>query len=338
VPKFAYKAIDSAGEESFGLIDADDEKDAIAEVGRKGLFPTEVRRANIGDELRLRWQDSKRQREEYLQKRQEQAKRRQTRQRLVVRYADGRTEYGVCFALNPKEGSFHLDLTDKDGVTTGKTKQIRYADLKAVFYVKSFDGKFDKGVRFHEWAAEGNELIVEFKDGEVIRGLSVHHYDPDEPRFYLVPKDPATNNISILIERAAVAHTYTPEEYEARRAEKLEARKATEAAAELTQEETLGDFYFETRNYAGALEQYTLAAKKFPQSGRIRRKMLAAQFNIGVQHIKRREYAQAMAAMQKVLHMDPRNAHAQKKVAQLQRILERGQRHGPEQKIEHEIE
>jgi hypothetical protein len=45
-----------------------------------------------------------------------------------------------------------------------------------------------------------------------------------------------------------------------------------------------------------------------------------------------------MAAMQKVLHMDPRNAHAQKKVAQLQRILERGQRHGPEQKIEHEIE
>lgn len=337
MPKFAYKAIDSLGVEQYGVVEAENEKDAINEVGRKGLFPTEVRHANITDDLRLKWKEQRQHWEEVEARKLERQKKRHTRQRLVVRYKDGRTEYGVCFALNPRDTGFHLDKVDANGATTGEAVQVRYSDLKAVFYVKSFDGKFDKGLRFREWTPDGKELVVEFKDGEVIRGFSLQQYDPEDQRFYLIPKDPATNNISVLIEKSALAHVFTPEEYDAHRREKLEARKAAEGGTELSQEETMGDFYFETRNYPQALEQYMLAAKKFPHSGRIRKKMLAAQYNIGVNHIKRREYAEALACMQKVLHVDPRNAHAQKKVQKLQKILEHPDKAVPTKTLEQDF-
>lgn len=322
MPKFAYKAIDSSGVEQFGILEAASEADAVNEVGRRGLFPTEVRPANVTDDIRVRWQEQAQRQKELEVRRAEQQRKRQTRQRLVVRFKDGRTEYGVCFALNPRDSGFHLDKVDKSGITTGNTIQVRYADLKAVFYVKSFDGKYDKNQRYREWAPEGNELVVEFNDGEIIRGATMQRYDPDDPRFYLVPQDPTTNNISILIERSAVKRIMTPEEYEASRTQRHEERKAGEKT-ELTQEETMGDFYFETRNYPAALEQYQIALKKNPQSGRLRKKMMASQFNIGVQFIKRRDYAQALECMQKVLHMDPMNEHARKKVHQLKKILER---------------
>jgi len=322
VPKFAFKAIDNAGIEQSGIIEAASEADAVNEVGRRGLFPTDVRAANVTDDLRARWHEQQVRAKEMEARRADQQRKRQTRQRLVVRYKDGRTEYGVCFALNPKDTGFHLDKVDKNGITSGNTLQVRYAELKAVYYVKSFDGKFDKNQRYREWAPEGSELVVEFADGEILRGHSMQHFDPDDARFYIVPKDPATNNICALIERSATSRVLTPEEYEASRTERHEARKAAEKT-ELTQEETMGDFYFETRNYSAALDQYAVAQKKHPDSRRLRRKIMASQFNIGVSFIKRREYGQALECMEKVLHMDPHNEHAKKKVQQLRKIVER---------------
>lgn len=258
----------------------------------------------------------------------EKARKKQIRQRLVVRYQDGRTERGVSYALNTRDSSFYLDEVDENGVATGKTHSVRFSDLKAVFFVKSFDGNFDKRRRYSEWAPEGSEMWVEFKDGETIRGFSLRHYDPAEPRFHIIPSDPATNNISILVEAAAVHRVYTAEEYQAKRAQEEQERKVKREAGapDLSQEETLGDFYFETRNYPAALEQYELAMKKQPKSGRIRRKTLAAQYNVGVQCIKRREYREALMYMERVLAIEPENPHAVKKVVQLRRIIEREQK------------
>jgi len=326
VGKYAYKAIDGSGNETFGVLDAESESDAINEVGRKGLYLTEVRPAGLSDEWWVKRQEQRKVREAREQRRTEQHKKRHTRQRLVVRFKDGETARGVCFALNPKESTFHLDLTDDEGITTGKTTQIRYSDIKAVFYVKSFDGRFDKSARYREWTPEGNEVVLEFTDGEVLRGSTLHPYNPHDARFHVIPKDEKTNNISILVEATSLERVYTPEEFEEKRRELKEAKKSQEFAADLSQEETMGDFYFETRNYAGAMEQYRQAAKRYPQSGRLRRKMLAAQFNIGVQHIKRREYPEALDVMEKVLQVDPRNSHAQKKVQQLRKIIDRSGR------------
>ncbi|MCP4639000.1 MAG: hypothetical protein GY851_01130 [bacterium] len=323
VAKFAYKGIDSEGKETFGLIEADSESDAMNEVGRMGLFIEELRPANAGDEWRAHRQDTKRQREQRLAKKQELSRKRHARQRLVVRYKEGATKCGMCYALNSKDTAFHLDMVDNEGVSSGATEQIRFEDLKAVFYVKSFDGKYDKATRYREWTPQGNELHVEFTDGEVLRGVTVHPYNLNDARFHLIPADPTTNNISILVEASAVKAVYTPDEYKEKREREKEERKKREVSDDLSQEETMGDFYFETRNYPAALEQYGLAAKKFPQSGRIRRKMLASEYNIGVQFIKSRKYAEALAYMDRILKVDPKNAHARKKALQLRKILDR---------------
>jgi tetratricopeptide (TPR) repeat protein len=269
------------------------------------------------------------------ERKQDLTRRKHMRQRLVVRFGDGRLVYGYCLALNPKDHGFHLEVVERaEGITTGTTTPVRFTDLKAVFFVKSFDGNFDKTLRYREWSPEGNQMVVEFKDGEVIRGSTLHRYEPTDARFYMVPDDPNSNNISILIEASALAGVYTPQEYELRLTQqKAETKKASDGA-DLSQEETLGDFDFETRNYHGALAQYQAAQKLFPQSARIRRKVLATQYNIGVQHVKRREFPQALEWMQKVLKADPENQHAQKKIIQLRRIMDKTSRPGSGEKQE----
>ena len=58
------------------------------------------------------------------ERRQDQVRKRHARQRLVVRYKDGRVDYGMSYALNPKENSFHLERTDVNGVASGQTLQV----------------------------------------------------------------------------------------------------------------------------------------------------------------------------------------------------------------------
>lgn len=258
------------------------------------------------------------------ERRQQELRKRHPRQRLVVRFADGRCLYGMSYALNPKDAGFHLDLVGPDGIALGKSEYIRFQDLKAVFMVKSFDGKYDKTARYREWTPEGGELYVVFRDGEELRGFSLQRFSPDEPRFHLIPFDPTTNNINILVEMAAVERVFTPEQYQARLAEEREVQKATGAPVTLTQEETTGDFYFETRNYPAAFQQYRLAMEKAPRSSRLQKKLLSAQFNVAIGHIKRHEYDKALAHMEAVLRADPHNERVKKKVIKLRYIIRKG--------------
>ena len=149
----------------------------------------------------------------------------------------------------------------REGATVGETIQVRFSELKAVFQVKSFDGHFDARQRYPEYHPEGGERICEFADGEFIRGFTLHPYEPDEQRFFLIPTDSSSNNISILVERSALKHVYTPEEYEQHRLKEIEERGKEDATGDVTHEESMGDFYFETRNYPAALQQYTRRRK-----------------------------------------------------------------------------
>jgi len=284
--KFAYVAIDPEGKEVRGILEAESESEAIHEVGRLGLFLTEVHRAGIADgirnELKGRVEADRQRRQREEERRQSELRKKHPRQRLVVHFTDGRVARGISFHLNPKEPLFHLDCTDVNGVSTNERLTIDFRDIKAVYYVRSFDGKFDKRQPRPEVAAEGPELIVEFKDGEKMRGHTTQSYRDDDPRFFLVPDDPDSNNINVLIERSSTVHTLTPEQYEKKMAEEKAAR-SKEGGTTLSQEETMGDFYFETRNYPGALQQYEAAQKKEPNSARIKRKVLVTKYNIAMQ-------------------------------------------------------
>jgi tetratricopeptide (TPR) repeat protein len=323
VAKYNYKAIDGDGNETSGVIEAETENDALSLIGRQGLYVTSIHKTHIGTMLRQRWVEQKELRKKYIEQKRTEARRKHPRQRLVVRFKDGTTNYGVCFALNIQDAGFYLDTMTREGAATGETVQIRFNQLKAVFQVKSFDGHFDPQQRYPEYHPEGGEYICEFEDGEVIRGVTLLPYEPEAERFYLIPVDPASNNISILVERSALVHVYTPETYEQKQARESEERRKEAAVAGMTHEESMGDFYFETRNYPAALEQYKAAVKAQPRSPRLRKKILATEYNIAVQFIKRRDYETALAGMLKILEMDPSNPHARKKVSQLRRIIEK---------------
>ncbi len=265
-------------------------------------------------------------------KRQKEIQHRQSRHRLVVHFKDGRIERGICYDLNPKTPSFHLEHMTEEGESAGTTKTVRYSEVKGVFHVKSYDGKYDKHEKFPEWKPEGPEVVVEFTDGERIHAHTLNRYDAEAPRFWIVPHNPKSNNIRILVEASAVKQVYSIEEYKQMREEERRKQKESSDASTLSKEETMGDFYFETRNYEAAALQYEQAYKRHPDSKRLFKKMLAAEYNMGVQYIKRRDYKRSLKWMQRVLDKDPDNKHAKKKVLQLNKILEKMAAAGTEAK------
>ncbi len=222
------------------------------------------------------------------------------KQRLVVRYTDGHILKGTSYTIDVDAAGFHL-TPQASQASVDETVFVRFSDVKAVFFVRDFDGKFDKKTVEKEWAPEGSEVTVVFPDSEVIEGFSLISLDEDQPRFHMIPKDQKGNNISIIIERANTAqvhrgHTAADLAAEARHDGK---------DAPLSQEETLGDFYFETKNYLNALPQYEQAYKIHRGSTRLRRKITLTKYNIAVYYIKTKKYQDAIDMFKEVLREEP---------------------------------
>ena len=328
--RFAYVAFDQDGKETRGIVESDCQKNALADLSRQGLFPTSCHEAHVGDDIamnvRERLEEERKRREDDEAKRHAEIRKKHPRQRLVVHYKDGRLIYGVTFRINPAEDGFHLDLTDKEGHTQEKGEKVVFSDIKAVFYVRAFDGKFDKAEPRPQVATNGPQLVVEFQDGEILKGTAVHDYNENHPRFYVVPINEQSNNYSILVERSAIANVMTPEQYHEYKKAKRETQKEEGKAENLSQEETMGDFYFETRDYGSALAQYEVAISNGESNERLKRKMVVAKYNVGMQFVKRRQYPRALSIMEEVLEMDPRNDHARRKAKKLRKIIDHEER------------
>ncbi len=266
------------------------------------------------------------------EQRRAESRKRHSRHALVAYFKNGSHEQGVCHAMNIRESGFHLTCEDNNGVATGKTARIRFSDVKYIANVKSYTGKFDKTQPTHSYSPGGTELVVEFDDGEIIEGTTVHAYDPDAPRFYIIPKDPNSNFINVLVESASVKGTYSPDDWAAKKAAHEEKKRQLKAEGQhvgitpTSQEETMGDFYFEQHNYSGALEQYRVAFRRSPESLRLKKKLLASTINVGISFIKRRDYPKALEWMEKAQEIDPDNDAAKRKAKQLRRVIEKTQR------------
>ncbi len=323
MPRFAYKAVDREGKECSGLIEAPHEADALHEIGSAGLIVIDIHQAGLADKLLQRWREHKEQAQPEEDKHAEDNRTRHHRQIFCVRYSDGHTEYGVCYNLNPRNDSFYLDRVDMQGRVTSESKQVHFKDLKAILHVKSVDGEFDRTQSYVQAENLGREVVVEFNDGDVLHGYLLHQSDPNAARFAVFLKDQSTNTVSALVEKTAISGVYSTEEYARMVARRKEERASALRGSDLSQEETMGDFFFETRNYEAALEQYDMAKHKHPLCGRVQRKLLATHYNIGVQHIKRHDYVRALGIMESILQIDPANAHARKKAHQLRKVIHR---------------
>jgi hypothetical protein len=239
------------------------------------------------------------------------------RQKLVVRTKKGEVLCGFSFGLNRKSSDFHLDLQNKQGESLNRTIRVAFEDIKAVFYVKSFDGRFNPD-DFKEWELpETRPVAVKFTDGEILIGRPSHHHWADEARFLIVPEEANSNNLMILIERSAVASVHDAKSYARKQQEEYERFKEEHFKPGMSEEECKGDFHFAMHDYGDALRWYRILQEKEPQNERVVKKMCTAKYNLGIRHIKNRNYTQALRFMELILKIAPNHPQALEKASQL---------------------
>ena len=122
---------------------------------------------------------------------------------VVAHLSDGTLVKGVSLDVDPSRPVFHVKVPNHDVAT------VKLADLKALYFVRTLNGNKDsretQAVDPNDPRARGSfPLDVEFKDGEKAKVL-INRYPPKGDYFFVVPADPKSNNIRILVNRSAIA-------------------------------------------------------------------------------------------------------------------------------------
>jgi hypothetical protein len=117
--------------------------------------------------------------------------------RVIARYLDGTIVRGTTLDFAASKTSFHVD----DGA---ETREIDIADLKALFFVRDFDGDagYHEKKGFFSPHAHGKKVMVEFLDGEVLFGYTLS-YTSRSLGFFVFPGDPDSNNEKVFIVHGA---------------------------------------------------------------------------------------------------------------------------------------
>ena len=117
--------------------------------------------------------------------------------RIVVKFKNRSVLKGKTNDFFPNRNRFHMELTD------GSIRDIVVEDLKAIFFVKDFEGNKDHKDSYNDVISNaGRKTKVKFKDGEIIYGYTLG-YSPDRQGFYLTPADLGGNNERIFIVTSA---------------------------------------------------------------------------------------------------------------------------------------
>jgi len=117
--------------------------------------------------------------------------------KVIVRFKDGAVKKGNTSDFFPNKISFHLNHLD------GKIENIDVEALKAVFFVKDFDGNKDHKKKYEDTIhGAGRKISVDFSDGESITGYALG-YSPDRLGFFITPADLTGNNERIFVVKSA---------------------------------------------------------------------------------------------------------------------------------------
>ena len=131
-------------------------------------------------------------------------------QKVIIRFLDGRIVKGYIDELSPINS--HISVLDE----RSNKQSIQLNQLKAVFYVKSFEGNknYSEKKSFMETNRKGKKILVRFKDGESLTG----HLEGDVPwrrgffleskkgGFFLIPSDYKSNNRKVFVVSEAVTN------------------------------------------------------------------------------------------------------------------------------------
>lgn len=112
----------------------------------------------------------------------------------MARYRDGRVVKGTTGNFTPMRDHFHLvDLS-------GTRYEVFVKDLKALFFVRTFEGKsgYRERRQFGDEKVYGRKVRCVFEDGEVLVGYT-QGYDANRPGFFVSPVDQQSNNERVFV-------------------------------------------------------------------------------------------------------------------------------------------
>ncbi|MBN2283635.1 MAG: hypothetical protein JXO48_07070 [Deltaproteobacteria bacterium] len=118
--------------------------------------------------------------------------------KIVARYKDGSILKGQTVDFFPNKSTFHVEPLDGTAV-----KEMQIEDLKAVFFVKDFEGNREHKKSYTDTVVGGGRKIkITFFDGEEIIGFTLG-YSSERQGFIVTPADLKGNNERIYIVKSA---------------------------------------------------------------------------------------------------------------------------------------
>jgi len=123
--------------------------------------------------------------------------------RVIVRYANGSIVRGYLHQDDIQ--GWHEDPDKQPTIRNadGDHEPVDVAGLKAIFFVKSFEGSQNYSefkVFTHQPSGKGVWVRVHFQDGEVMEGIAPNALSTFSGSiFSLTPPDPQSNNESVIV-------------------------------------------------------------------------------------------------------------------------------------------
>jgi type IV pilus assembly protein PilB len=126
-----------------------------------------------------------------------------TSNKVVARFLDGRMVKGWCQAFRQDRPLVKIESVDRSD-----TREVAWEDLKALFFVREFEGlnrSLDEAVlpQASPVSNLGQHVQLEFLDGEVIQGYA-EGLKKEGRGFFIVPLDPESNNLRIFVPQSAL--------------------------------------------------------------------------------------------------------------------------------------
>ena len=127
---------------------------------------------------------------------------------VVARLADGTLVKGTTLNVELSKPSFHVRTAE------GQMVEVTLASLKALFFVRDLAGdpqhNDQERLSPGDPRLRGSKLIeLTFRDSEHLLGLT-NRYPPMGAFFYVLPVDPKSNNLRVLVNRAEVVSISQP--------------------------------------------------------------------------------------------------------------------------------
>jgi len=123
-------------------------------------------------------------------------------QKVVAHFIDHAIVKGTSMDVDPGKPLFHIRTDDQQSL------EVCLDQLKALYFVKDFAGRPDyketQQPKQGDSRLRGSHQVqMTFKDGEQLGGL-MNRYPPNRQFFFVLPVDPSSNNLRILVNRDAV--------------------------------------------------------------------------------------------------------------------------------------